>query len=161
MKFTAIVVLVTLCCVVAKGQDVIRTNTELVQTAITVLDKKGHFVDGLQRDQFQLIVDGKPRPVAFFERVASGSPREAEIASLNNGIPKAPTPTAAPSRIPGRTIVFFIDDLHLSPDSMNRSRMMLQHFLDREMSSKDNVAILTASGQVGFLEQFTNNRAVP
>ena len=43
---------------------------------------------------------------------------------------------------------------------MNRTRMMLQHFLDREMSSKDNVAILTASGQVGFLEQFTNNRAV-
>jgi VWFA-related protein len=28
------------------------------------------------------------------------------------------------------------------------------------MSSKDNIAILTASGQVGFLEQFTNNRAV-
>jgi VWFA-related protein len=28
------------------------------------------------------------------------------------------------------------------------------------MSSKDNVAIATASGQVGFLEQFTNNRAV-
>jgi len=162
MKFTAIVVLVTLCCVVAKGQDVIRTNTELVQTAITVLDKKGHFVEGLQRDQFQLIVDGKPRPVAFFERVASGSPRELELANLGNpnpNTPAPPTPTAAP-RVPGRTIVFFIDDLHLSPDSMNRTRMMLQHFLDHEMSSKDNVAILTASGQVGFLEQFTNNRAV-
>ena len=38
--------------------------------------------------------------------------------------------------------------------------MMLQHFLDREMSSKDNVAIASASGQIGFLEQFTNNRAV-
>jgi VWFA-related protein len=162
MKFTAIVVLVTLCCVVAKGQDVIRTNTELVQTAITVLDKKGHFVEGLQRDQFQLIVDGKPRPVAFFERVASGSPRELELANLGNtntNTAAPATPTAAP-RVPGRTIVFFIDDLHLSPDSMNRSRMMLQHFLDHEMSSKDNVAILTASGQVGFLEQFTNNRAV-
>jgi VWFA-related protein len=144
----------------AQETEVIRTNTELVQTAITVLDKKGHFVEGLQRDQFQLIVDGKPRPVAFFERVAAGSPREAEIASLNEPNTKAATtPTAAP-RVPGRTIVFFIDDLHLSPDSMNRTRMMLQHFLDREMSSKDNVAILTASGQVGFLEQFTNNRAV-
>src|SRR6185369_14572667 len=113
MKFTAIVVLVTLCCVVAKGQDVIRTNTELVQTAITVLDKKGHFVEGLQRDQFQLIVDGRPRPVAFFERVAAGSPREIEIANLAN--PKtaaaATTTTTAP-RVPGRTIVFFIDDLH-------------------------------------------------
>jgi VWFA-related protein len=38
--------------------------------------------------------------------------------------------------------------------------MMLQHFLDREMSSKDNVAIVSASGQIGFLEQFTSNRAV-
>jgi len=162
MKFRAIFLLVALC-VVVKGQEpeVIRTRTELVQTAITVLDKKGHFVEGLQRDQFQLIVDGKSRPVAFFERVAAGSPRETEIANLGNTntAAAAPTTSAAP-RIPGRTIVFFVDDLHLSPDSMNRTRSMLQHFLDREMSSKDNVAILTASGQVGFLEQFTNNRTV-
>lgn len=154
-----LILLILLCGLSANAQDVIRTNTELVQTAITVLDKKGHFVDGLQRDQFQLIVDGKPRPVAFFERVASGSPRELEIAALNNADNKAATPTTA-RRVADRMIVFFIDDLHLSPDSMNRTRMMLQHFLDREMSSKDNIAILTASGQVGFLEQFTNNRAV-
>jgi len=159
MKLSAIFLLVALC-VVANGQEpeVIRTKTELVQTAITVLDKKGHFVEGLQRDQFQLMVDGKPRQVAFFERVAAGSSRELEIAT-SSGDTKPETPITAP-RIPGRTIVFFIDDLHLSPDSMNRTKMMLEHFLDREMSSKDNVAILTASGQVGFLEQFTNNRAV-
>ena len=161
MKWYLTVLLVTLCCVVAQGQepDVIRTKTELVQTAITVLDKKGNFVEGLNREQFQLMVDGKPRQVAFFERVASGSPRELEIAALNNPNIKTATPIPA-ARVAGRTIVFFIDDLHLSADSMNRTRMMLEHFLDREMSSKDNVAILTASGQVGFLEQFTNNRAV-
>ncbi len=161
MKWYLTVLLVTLCCVVAQGQtpDVIRTKTELVQTAITVLDKKGNFVEGLNREQFQLMVDGKPRQVAFFEGVASGSPRELEIAALNNPNIKPATPTTTP-RVAGRTIVFFLDDLHLSADSMNRTRMMLEHFLDREMSSKDNVAILTASGQVGFLEQFTNNRAV-
>ena len=164
MKFCLILLLVVLCSVAnAQQQDeVIRVNTELVQTAVTVLDKKGSFVEGLQRDQFELIVDGKPRPVAFFERVASGSARERELANLGN--PNDPvttntTPAATP-RIPGRTIVFFLDDLHLTPDSMSRTRMMLRHFLDREMSSKDNVAILTASGQVGFLEQFTNNKAV-
>src|SRR5215213_7416971 len=158
MKLYLIFLIVAVCSV-ANAQEVVRTNTELVQTAITVLDKKGHFVEGLQRDQFQLVVDGKPRPVAFFERVAAGSPRELELAALNNPDDKAARQTAVP-RVPGRTIVFFIDDLHLSPDSMNRTRTMLQHFLDREMSSKDNVAILTASGQVGFLEQFTTNRAV-
>ena len=119
MKLSAIFLLVALC-VVVKGQEpeVIRTKTELVQTAITVLDKKGHFVEGLQRDQFQLIVDGKPRPVEFFERVAAGSPRETEIANLGNTNTSAAPATAA-SRIPGRTIVFFIDDLQLSPDSIH------------------------------------------
>ena len=162
MKFRFILLLVAVCSVANAQQEpeVIRTDTELVQTAITVLDKKGNFVEGLQREQFQLLVDGKPRPVAFFERIAAGSARERELALLGNPANTAATPTAAPARVPGRTIVFFLDDLHLSADSMNRTRMMLQHFLDREMSSKDNVAILTASGQVGFLEQFTNNRAV-
>lgn len=162
MKFCLIVLLVAICPVVsAQEQDVVRTNTELVQTAITVLDKKGHFVDGLQRDNFELMVDGKPRSVAFFERIASRSARERELAMLGNPANGAtPSATTASPKIPGRTIVFFIDDLHLSPDSMNRTHMMLKQFLDREMNSKDNVAILTASGQVGFLEQFTNNRAV-
>ena len=164
MKLCLILLLVTVCSVANAQQqepEVIRTKTELVQTAITVLDKKGHFVEGLQRDQFQLLVDGKPRPVAFFERIAAGSAREHELATLTNPANTAAAPTTPSSpRVPGRTIVFFIDDLHLSADSMNRTRMMLQQFLDREMSSKDNVAILTASGQVGFLEQFTNNRAV-
>lgn len=161
MKFCLVVLLVATCSVAsAQEPDVVRTNVELVQTAITVLDKKGSFVEGLQRDQFELLVDGKPRQVAFFERVATGSAREREIASLGNPNESTAKPAAAAPRIPGRTIVFFIDDLHLSPDSMNRTRMMLRHFLDREMNSKDNVAITTASGQVGFLEQFTNNRAV-
>jgi VWFA-related protein len=162
MKFCLFVLLVVTCSVVtAQEPEVIRTNTELVQTAITVLDKKGNFVEGLKREQFELVVDGKPRPLAFFERIAAGSARERELAELADPTSNATTtPTAAPPRVPGRTIVFFIDDLHLSPDSMNRTRMMLQHFLDREMSSKDNVAIVSASGQIGFLEQFTNNRAV-
>jgi len=166
MKFCSIILLITICSVVSAQQpqkpqdpDVVRINTELVQTAITVLDKKGNFVEGLQRDQFELVVDGKPRPVAFFERVAAGSDRERELATLGNPNDTVAKPVT-PLRVPGRTIVFFIDDLHLSADSMNRTRMMLQHFLDREMSSKDNIAILSASGQVGFLEQFTDNRAV-
>ena len=161
MKSFLIFLLAAVCSSANAQQEpeVIRTKTELVQTAVTVLDKKGNFVDGLKRDQFELVVDGKPRQVAFFERIAAGSPREQELATLGNTNNTAVKPTAAP-RVPGRTIVFFIDDLHLSPDSMNRTRMMLRHFLDREMSSKDSIAILTASGQVGFLEQFTNNRAV-
>src|SRR6185369_12264553 len=162
MKYFFIIILLVAICPLANAQEteVVRTNVELVQTAVTVLDKNGKFVEGLQREQFELMVDGKPRPVAFFERIAAGSARESELAATPGDPAEAAKKAIAPSRVPGRTILFFLDDLHLSADSLNRTRMMLQRFLEREMTSKDNVAITTASGQVGFLEQFTNNRAV-
>src|SRR6476659_2260014 len=98
MKWCLALLILALCYVV-NAQDVVRTNTDLVQTAVTVLDKKGHFVEGLQREQFELIVDGKPRPVTFFERVAAGSPRELELAALNNPTNTPATPTTA-ARVP-------------------------------------------------------------
>src|SRR6266550_6432394 len=109
------------------ADDVLRVNTELVQTAITVIDKQGRFVDGLSRDQFELAVDGKPRPISFFERVTAGSPRETQLTARNEPGPELTK--AIPPTVRGRSIVFFIDDLHLSADSMNRTKQMLRRFL--------------------------------
>src|ERR1700741_394284 len=103
MKCCLILLLVFAVCPLANAQEteVVRTNVELVQTAVTVLDKKGHFVEGLQKEQFELMVDGKPRSVAFFERIASGSARERELgATLGN--PEATTKPIAPPRVAGR-----------------------------------------------------------
>jgi VWFA-related protein len=138
--------------------DVLRTNTELVQTAITVVDKKGKFVDGLDRTNFELVIDGKPRPINFLERVTAGSEREAQLAPRNP--PQVSAPPFPNSIVRGRTIIFFIDDLHLSFSSLNRTRQMIAHFLDSEISGKDMVAIASARGQIGFLQQFTNNKEV-
>jgi hypothetical protein len=56
---------------------VLRISTSLVQTDVSVVDRKGQFVEGLQRDQFELKVDGQIQPVLFFERVTAGSANEA------------------------------------------------------------------------------------
>src|SRR2546423_3758478 len=143
-------------------EDVLRVNTELVQTAVTVIDKQGRFVDGLSRDQFELNVDGKPRPISFFERVTAGSPREEQLtaaAAPDQGSANSKAALAA-STTGGRSVVFFVDDMHMSPDSLHRTRDMLRHFLSTEMSSGDSVVIASPSGQIGFLEQFTGNTQV-
>src|SRR5438874_13276533 len=126
--------------------DVLRVNTELVQTAITIIDKQGRFVDGLNRDQFELTVDGKPRPISFFERVTAGTPREQQLTAAPEPGP-ATSKTSGASTTRGRSIVFFIDDMHMSPDSLHRTRDMLRHFLSTEMSSRDSVVITSPSGQ--------------
>src|SRR6266852_1388605 len=57
-------------------EEVVRVNTELVQTDVMVFSKDGAFVEGLKREQFELKIDGKPREISFFERVAAGSRNE-------------------------------------------------------------------------------------
>src|SRR5437763_11427654 len=106
------------------AEGVLRVNTELVQTAITVIDKQGRFVDGLSRDQFELNVDGKPRPISFFERVTAGSPREEQLTAAAAPDQGSANSKAAPaaSTTRGRSVVFFIDDMHMSPDSLHRTR---------------------------------------
>jgi VWFA-related protein len=139
--------------------DVVRVNTELVQTGVMVFDKQGHFVEGLRREQFELSVDGKPQPVSFFEQVKAGSSKErAQLASIAN--PAAAETVTAINDTRGRTIVFFIDDLHLSLDSLGRTRKTLAQFIDHEMGDDDRVAIASTSGDIGFLQQFTDNQSV-
>ncbi|HMH43347.1 MAG TPA: VWA domain-containing protein [Pyrinomonadaceae bacterium] len=133
--------------------DVIRVSTVLVQTDVMVFDKKGHFVDGLKGDQFALKVDNKPTSISFFERVTSGK----ESTTRNPGA----TPSASSSGamiVRGRTVIFFVDDLHLAPDSLVRTRKALLEFIERGMTEKDQVAITSSSGQIGFLQQFTDDK---
>jgi VWFA-related protein len=141
------------------ADDVVKVNTELVQTAITVVDKDGHFVDGLERENFQLLIDGKARPISLFDRVTAGKAHEPQLNKSAPTDPTAPTLASVPTNR-GRTIVFFIDDMHMSADGLHRTRDMLRRFLANEMSTADTAVITTASGQVGFLEQFTNNKQV-
>ena len=145
-----------------QNDDVIRIKSELVQTGVMVFDKQGRFVDGLRREQFELSVGGKPQPITFFEQVKSGSANEEAQLAVARGTATTPATEKAPivNLDRGRSIVFFADDLHLSLDSIVRTRRMLERFIENEMGQNDQVAIASTSGQVGFLQQFTDNKAV-
>jgi VWFA-related protein len=145
-----------------KAEDVVRVESELVQTDVMVFDKSGKFVDGLGREQFELRVDGRTVPVAFFERVMARGPKAVEPGGKRSASVSAASDAAsqASGAARGRTIIFFIDDLHLSLDSLGRTRSALTHFIDEEMAAGDLVAFVTASAQLGFLQQFTDNKAV-
>jgi VWFA-related protein len=141
--------------------DVVRINTDIVQTDVIALDKQGRFVDNLRREQFELLVDGKPQPITFFERVAAGSTSEerqlaaARGQSATQGVEGVTRPLDR-----GRTIFFFIDDLHMAADSLMRIRTTLLQFIDKEMGQNDQVAITSTNGQIGFLQQLTDNKTV-
>ncbi len=92
--------------------DVIRINTELVQTDVMVFDNHGKFVNGLQKEQFELLVDGKPQPISFFESVVTGGRNEAKVLKAATGgkQPAVETALAPDTSERGRTILFFVND---------------------------------------------------
>ena len=53
--------------------DVLRVYTEIVQTDVMVFEKQGRFVDGLKRGDFELKIDGAPKPLEFFEKITVDS----------------------------------------------------------------------------------------
>lgn len=143
------------------GDEIVRINTELVQTNVMVFDSKGRFVDGLKPEQFELRVEEQLMPITFFERVVAGSANEsAQLSALNRGATTPPESATNEVQKRGRIVIFFIDDLHLSLDSLSRTRTAISHFIEHEMSATDRAAIASASGQIGFLQQLTDNKAV-
>ena len=147
-----------------QADEVVRTNIELVQTDVMVFDRRGRFVDDLRSEEFTLSLDGVKRPISLISRVITGSKLEAlQLAAGRSGpvIPVAPSSGAStPLSDPGRVIFLFMDDIHLSAESVARGRKALLRFVDQQMGANDQVAIVSTSGQVGFLQQLTDNRAV-
>ena len=135
-------------------EETVRIESELIQTGVTVFDKQGRFVEGLRQEDFELTGEGRPVPLSFFERsVPSSSPTNA----AGRGAAKNAEPNAAAG---GRTVIFFADDLHLSFADRKIARDLIEHFVEEELTGEDRAAVISSSGRVGFLQQFTDNPAV-
>jgi VWFA-related protein len=138
--------------------DVVRVYTELVQTDVMVFNKQGKFVDGLTADNFELRIDGKPRPIQGFEQIKAGSDEESQLAAAR-GIStlnlKRPMPLDR-----GRIVFFYIDDFHMDISGIQSAKKVINSFIEKDMGQNDQVAIASASGQIGFLQQLTNDRMV-
>lgn len=138
--------------------DVVKIFTELRQTDVMVFDAKGKFVDDLKREDFELRVDGKPIPITFFERVeAGGGNEEAQWLAVRD------RPTPAKDPVPttyGRKVLFFVDDIHLSPSSIVQARDLIRKYIEYEHTENDEVQIVSASGRAGFFQQLTDNKIV-
>ena len=141
-----------------QSDDVVRVNTELVQSDLMVFDRQGNFVDGLKREQFVLKIEGKPRAITFFDRIAAGSRNEeAQLAAARGGAANGQLPVPLDR---GRIVFFLIDDMHLSAGSIQPTRTLLKRFIERDMRQNDQAAIASVSGQIGFLQQLTDNKTV-
>jgi VWFA-related protein len=128
------------------AQEGVRLKADLVELRAVVIDQHGKPVTTLTKDDFEVFENAKPRALDFFsvERV-TGQARSEGSQPL-------------PGRAASRSIVLFVDTLHLAPSSYLRVKQMLRKFITEQVTENDLVAIVTSSGAMGLFNQFTRDR---
>ncbi|HEV8169198.1 MAG TPA: VWA domain-containing protein, partial [Pyrinomonadaceae bacterium] len=140
--------------------DIVRINTNLVQVD-AVVTKDGKHVTNLTADDFEIFEDGKRQTItsfAFISNVPGSAPQPAakdakKPATVVPFGPVKPNETR-------RTMAILVDDLGLSAESMHQVKRQLRKFVTEQLQPNDLLAIIRTSGEMGALQQFTNDRRI-
>ena len=116
-----------------KNDDVIRVETDLVGFEVTVTDKSGNPVRGLDVKDFKIFEEGVERPIDFFEPVRKQN--------LDRPL----------------SIVFALDvSGSMTTDELSQLQVALQHFIDRLADYNSYFAVMTFGMEVKTVQSFTN-----
>ncbi|NNE98228.1 MAG: VWA domain-containing protein [Pyrinomonadaceae bacterium] len=114
-------------------EDVIRVDTKLVAFEVSVTDKKGNPIRGLQAKDFDLFIDGQKRSIDFFKPIKKHD-------------------TDRPL-----SVVFALDvSGSVTKEELVKLRAAMQQFIKRLADYDSYFAVMTFGMQVKTLQSFTN-----
>ncbi len=140
--------------------DVVKITTNLVQVdAVVTKDNKP--VTNLTPEDFEIYEDGKRQTITSFAYISNvpgpiPQPATTDAKTTAGVVPYTPVKPNQ-SR---RTIAFVVDDLGLSAESMTQVRKQLRKFVAEQLQPNDLVAIIRTGGEMGALQQFTNDKRI-
>ncbi len=113
---------------------------KLVQ--VQVVDKRGQPVTGLEKSDFALKDNGKPRVITDFEKHISP---EAAIPPE----PPSPASSGVSSRL-NRKFMFFFDFAFNTPTGVRKSKEAALDFIDTRISPDDEIGVVSYSARMGL-----------
>jgi VWFA-related protein len=135
----------------------IQLRSDLVEVRAVVTDKQGKLVTNLRKDDFEITENKKTQEISFFSAESLGDGKS-PVANA----PKSPSEKAAVNavEVPERTIVLFVDTLHISSANLLRLQSDLLKFIDEKLTDRDIAAVVPSSGSLGVFSQFTHDKQV-
>lgn len=132
----------------------IKLKAELIQLTAVVTGARGQLIPGLSKEDFELLENGKPQEISFFSaHTLGGDPRTVSATGVT---PSVRTPPGIDQ--PSRSVVLFVDTLHLLGSNLLQVKQSLWQFIREKLSPNDRVSIVASGGTVGLSGQFTQDR---
>lgn len=138
-------------------------DVSVVNVDVYVTDKKGNRVNGLSREDFEILEDRKPMAITNFYAVDEGRPVPTAEELAN---PAPPSPTAVPGLPPEIPedqrlhLVVYIDNFNIHPFSRNKTFTALREFLRSELTPGDRVMLITYDREPHVRRAFTSDPQV-
>jgi VWFA-related protein len=173
---------------VAQNEDAVRqvppeygfhAYSDLVLVNVSVRDKHGNLIRDMKQSDFTVLEDGKPQRLRSFDiedvaRFAQGGPAQVETqgapqaANLLSGSDCAGNGKSGPCRRTAisesirnrRLIVLLFDLTNMEPDELNRASQSALHFIDKQMTPADLVAVVSFSTSMQVNQDFTSDHGL-
>jgi len=126
-----------------------RAGVELVRLDVQVTNRDGRPIGDLRQDEVEILEEGHPRPIVFFQHVEEPAESYADIArhtiagevSTNKGAAR------------GHLYAIIFDQLHILPGNEQRARLAVERFVSTRLKPGDRVALYAVPGpgpQIGL-----------
>jgi VWFA-related protein len=113
-------------------RPVFKGGVDLVSVSVTVTDERGHFVGGLQKEDFRLLEDGREMPIAQFTS----------------------------TRVPVSLGIVLDSSDSMSGERINQARRALDELLNRLQDREDETCLFSFDEEPRLLQGWTTDRDV-
>lgn len=169
MKTAVIILCIALLAAAQEPQKefVFKSSSNLVIVNVEVKDKSGKPIQGLKKEDFTVLEDGKPQPVSVFEFQKLTETAAPPLNLANITAPGAPPPrpagistaSAGVIRYQDRRLMVLLFDFSSMPvaDQIRAQEAALK-FLEKQMTTADLVSIMTNTARLRVEQDFTDDR---
>jgi len=129
-------------------------EVSIVNVDAVVVDKQGHRVQGLRREDFEIFENGARQPITNFAEYSS-APAQQQTANVTAQIPVAASQAPAPQQ---RSIVVFVERFQLPAFRSNPVFAAMKKLLHDSVRPGDRVMVVSWNqGIVGIRQNFTDD----
>ena len=159
MRGITALALVVCAMVAVSPQEIPRfkSGVDVVHFTVTVLDKERRPISGLTAADFDVLVDGKPKPLAAFAAVTlPGESRSAHAATI-----PAVAPDVHTNQLPaeGRLVVIVMDRSIPDGDPMQTAHAIANAAIDRLGPNDLGAVVYTGAASRKYSQGLTDDRA--
>jgi VWFA-related protein len=137
-------------------QPTFKVQVDYVEVDALVTDRQGNLVRDLEKNDFQVLEDGKPQTITAFSLV--DIPVERYDKPLGATLPTEPDVRTNERPFDGRIYVMLIDDLHTGFGRTRRVTNAARQFILKNLGANDLMAVVHTSGSTDAGQEFTNNK---